>query len=122
MIQEHIDLILFVSGTLTASMLSLFLAPRAALKAFNGLEVDDEVALFFARSSGLPVGLMGVLLLWAGFEPALRVPIVAVALIGKALFVASILTTFREHARRYRLTLVVDSACVLVFAAYLLGA
>lgn len=121
MLADHIHVALFVTGTVTASMLLQFLAPRPVLKSFFGLEVSDEVTLFFARTQALPVALMGVLLIWAGLEPAMRTPVLVVALLGKAAFVAAILSKFRDFARGYLLTAVFDSVCVVLYAAYLLG-
>jgi hypothetical protein len=120
MIAEHIDLILFVTGAFTVTMLFQVFAPAQALKAFGGLEVSDGTALFFARSAALPIGLFGVLLIWAGTDPAIRTPIIATAAVGKAGFVAMLISQ-PGHARGFALTIAFDTLCVLVYAAYLLG-
>ncbi len=122
MLTESIHWVLFVTGAITASMLLQFLAPRPILSSFFGLDVEDEVTLFFARTAALPVALMGVLLVWAGFEPALRTPVMVVVLAGKAAFVASILVDWSTLGRGYGLTVAFDSICVALYAAYLIGA
>lgn len=123
MIQDHIEIILYVTGAVTGSMWLQFLAPQAILRSFNGLEVSDPLALFFARVSGLVIGLLGVLLIWAGINPALRVPVVTICMLGKAVFVATALSRFgdRDFARGHLLTVIFDSVCVLLYLAFLLG-
>ena len=121
MIHSHIEIILYITGAATASMLLQFVAPRQALQAFGKLDVSDPVALFLARGAGLGIGILGILLIWAAVEPALRVPVMTMAAIGKAAFVATILVRFKDFTQGFLLTVVFDSACVLVYIAYLLG-
>ena len=91
MIHDNIQIILYVTGTITASMLLQFVAPARMLKVGNQLEVSDPVALFFARAAGLAVGLQGALLIWAAVDPALRIPVVTVVAIGKSGFIGTVL-------------------------------
>ncbi len=119
MIAAYIEPILYVTGALTASMLLQFAAPGPVLRAFNGLEVHDDVALFFARASALPIALFGVLLIWAAIDPAIRTPVMVVVAIGKAGFVGVILTRIKDFAGGYLLTAVFDSLCVVTYGAYL---
>jgi hypothetical protein len=120
-IHSHIEIILYITGAATASMLLQFVAPRPALQAFGKLDVSDPVALFFARGAGLAIGILGILLIWAAVEPALRVPVMTMAAIGKSAFVATILVRFKDFTQGFLLTVIFDSACVLVYIAYLLG-
>ena len=91
MIHDNIQIILYVTGTITASMLLQFVAPARMLKVGNQLEVSDPVALFFARAAGLAIGLQGALLIWAAADPALRIPVVTVVAIGKTGFIGTVL-------------------------------
>ncbi len=122
MIQSYIVPILWVTGAITASMALQFVAPRPILRIFTGLDVDDEVTLFYARAAGLMISLYGVLLIWAASDPAIRTAVLTATAIGKAGFVGLILTRIRGFARGYTIVVVFDTACVAVFVAYLLGA
>jgi hypothetical protein len=121
MIHDNIQIILYVTGTITASMLLQFVAPARMLKVGNQLEVSDPVALFFARAAGLAIGLQGALLIWAAVDPALRIPVVTVVAIGKTGFIGTVLLQSKSISKGYVLTMVFDTACVLAYVAFLLG-
>lgn len=121
MIHDNIQIILYVTGTITASMLLQFVAPARMLKVGNQLQVSDPIALFFARAAGLAIGLHGALLIWAAVDPALRIPVIAVVAIGKIGFIATVLLQPKSISKGYVLTVVFDTACVLTYVAFLLG-
>lgn len=114
--------VLVVTGLATASLLFQFLSPRTALKLFNGLDVGDELTLFFARAAGLAVTSLGLLLVWAAFVPALRLPVLLIAVLGKSLFVVTIIRHWNLVGKGFALTAVFDSLCVVLYSAYLLSA
>lgn len=120
MLASHIDVVLYVTGAITAASLVQCFAPKASLRAF-AIEVSDEATLFFARSTGLAIGLIGALLVWAGAAPPLRTPVVTAALVGKAVFVATLLSMRPGFRRRFLGPLLFDAACIMLYAAYLLG-
>lgn len=121
MITAYIDTILLVVGLTTASLLVQAIAPRYALRAFFGKDVEDPFSLFLARSGGLPIATIGGLLIWASFNEVIRDPILITALISKAVFLAFILINWRVTGKGYALTIVVDSVAVVLFTLYLLG-
>ena len=121
MIQDNIGLVLYITGAITASMLLQFLTPARVLRVGNQLEVSDPVALFFARTAGLAIGLQGALLIWAATDPALRIPVVAVVAIGKAGFIGTVLLQPKSISKGYVLTVAFDTACVLTYLAFLFG-
>jgi hypothetical protein len=121
MITIHIDLILLVIGLATSSLVIQALIPKFALKAFYGKEINDEFALFLARAGGLPIAIIGGLLVWASFEETIRVPVIVAALIGKALFLMFIVLNWRVTGKGYALTSIVDAISVVVLSLYLAG-
>jgi hypothetical protein len=121
MIAEHISLILYVLGGATSLMLLQFLAPRSYLRIFHKLTVEEPHALFFARHWGLVIGLFGVLLIWAGHDPAIRTPIVATAALGKAALVVMILANRKSFTRGYLHVAAFDAVCSVIFVLYLAG-
>ena len=121
MIQSNIQIILYITGGITASVFLQFLAPALYLRTMNKVSVEGPIGLFFARAWALPVAAIGVLLIWAGIEPALRVPVILVAAVAKALFVATIFANRKAVGSGYNLTAIFDTVCVLLYAGYLLG-
>ena len=126
MIESNIGIILYVTGAATASMLLQFAAPRLFVQNFNKVELRDPDALFFARGAGLAIGMLGILLIWAAGNPALRVPVMTVAIIGKSAFIAMIISRYidtgsSEFAKGFLPTVAFDSSCVLIYLVYLLG-
>ena len=121
MITQYIDLILLITGIATASLFLQAFAPKYALSSFYGKDVNDEYALFLARAGGLPIAMIGVLLIWASFNEAIRDPIVAAAIVGKSIFLAFIAAYWRITGKGYALTIAVDTIAVALYVAYLLG-
>lgn len=122
MIASHIEWILIITGLATASLLLQFLAPAWAVRALNGLEVSDARELFFARIAGLAIGSIGLLLLWAAWDPALRSAVLSVALLGKLGFVAVIAARPAALGSGFYLSAGFDAVAIALYAAYLLGA
>ena len=83
--------------------------------------MEDPRELFFARNWAWTVSLIGVLLVLAAADPTIRVPIVAVAAIGKAVFVGTLIQNFATFTRGYLSVIAIDSVCVVLYALYLLG-
>ena len=82
MIGAHIEVILIVTGALTAVALLQFIAPLPMPRLIYGEAPVDEVSLFLARHWGLLIFLIGVLLIYAAFHPDLRAsatPLAAIA-------------------------------------------
>jgi hypothetical protein len=85
-VDSSISVICYVTGAITASSFLHFLAPQRALKLLNKIDLDDEGGLFFVRHWGLVVTMLGCLIMWAGYDPAIRVPVLVAATIGKTAF------------------------------------
>src|SRR5262245_26173888 len=83
MIGAHIEIILVVTGALTTVALLQFIAPLPMLRLIYGEAPKDEVTLFLARHWGLLIFLVGALLIYAAFHPALRAPAMLLAAIEK---------------------------------------
>lgn len=121
MLAEYIDLILYITGGITMSMFLQFLAPRTCLRLFNKLEFEDERAIFFIRHWSLGVCLFGILLVWAGYDPSIRTPVLFTACIGKGSFVIMILMHIKSFTRTFTHVAIFDSLCTLLFLSYLVG-
>lgn len=121
MIGAHIDIILIVTGALTAVALLQFIAPVPMLRMIYGDAPTDEISLALARHWGLLIFLIGVLLIYAAFHPAVRNPATLLAALEKiALGVGVFGTSLRKHPVA-ALIAAGDSLIALVYVLYLGG-
>lgn len=121
MIAEHFDLILKISGVLTAGMVALFFFPEFVLKKAFSIEMNGNPALLFVRHWGILVFCFGLLLFWSASHPELKVPIVVAAIVEKLLLCICI---FLSPLRTKPIALIIaggDALLALVYGAYLLG-
>lgn len=120
---EHFAVVLWVTGAFTATPILQFVAPRQVLARLYQIELTDEAGLFFARHWGLLAAAFGGLLMFAAGHPAVRAPIVAAALVEKAGIVATFAAMHRRpFARGLRLVAAFDTACVIIYAIWLVTA
>ena len=120
MITGSIGIWFFVFGGLTTMLSLQFLFPNWYSRSFNKIEAGDDPALFYARQAGLAIAVQGVLMIWAGFDPALRLPTAVLAGTGKAVFVVTVLLYLRKFPGLL-ISAVVDSLAVVVLTLFLLG-
>jgi len=114
--------ILLVGGLLTLTMIYAALAPEAALRSTFGESLAGPVAAIVVRSWGALVALVGAMLVYAAFRPAVRPLVLVVAGVSKLVYVVLVLTSgFPFLAHPVRVSMVVDSLLVLLFAACLAG-
>lgn len=121
MILQYIDTVLLVIGLITSSLILQAFAPQFALSAFYGKPVEDQYTLFLARSAGIPIAMIGMLLVWASFDEIVRTPIVVAAVIGKGLFLATIFSNWQVTGKGYAFTVVVDGLSIMLLSLYLLS-
>lgn len=113
---------MLVSGALTCTMIYVALAPQAALRTSFGSSLEGPVAEIVVRNWGALIALVGLMLIYGAFvEPARRL-VLAVAVLSKTTFITLVLVYGRELlAHQVRTAVVLDTLCVVVFGAYLLG-
>jgi hypothetical protein len=120
-IVRHIKSIMLVSGLLTCTMLYAAVAPRSALASTFGSTLEGPVAEIVVRNWGALIGLIGIMLIYGAFHPPARALVLSIAGISKLAFVALVLVYGREYlAAQAGPAVVIDSICVLIFAAYLI--
>ena len=121
MIGAHIDLILIVTGAVTAIALLQFIAPAPVLRTIFGKAPADQVGLAVARHWGLLTFLVGVLLVYAAFHPSVRAPVMVVAVIEKAALGLGVFgTSLRSHPAAAAAA-AGDSLIALIYVLYLAG-
>src|SRR5215510_9552074 len=98
MLAAHIELILLITGLVTAGLLVVFVAPAPVMKMLFGQAPSDAPGLLIARHWGLLVGLVGALLIYAAYHPEVRVPTLIVAIAEKVVLVLGLLASpFRRR-------------------------
>jgi hypothetical protein len=121
MIGTHIELILIVTGALTATALLQFIAPAPVLRMIYGEAPSDEVGLAVARHWGLLIFLIGALLIYAAFHSSVRGPVMVVAVIEKVALALGIFGTSLRSRPAAALAAAGDSLIALVYVLYLAG-
>ena len=120
MLVEHFAAVLWITGALTATPIVQFAAPRLVLARMYRIELTDEAGLFIARHWGLLAASVGGLLMFAAAHPELRPAVVTAALVEKVgMVVAFALVRRQPFARGLRMVAAVDSACVVLYVAWL---
>ncbi len=122
MITQHISTVLWITGAVTMlPLLQLFL-PATFLKIFNQTGIRDDVGMMFARHWGALVFVLGGLLVYAASHPEIRGPVIAAALIEKAVLVLLILANVRKpFGKGFVVTALFDGACCVIYGLYLAG-
>jgi hypothetical protein len=121
MIGAHIEIILIVTGALTAGALLHFIAPIPTMRMIYGEAPTSDVGVFLARHWGLLIFLIGVLLIYAAFHPGVREPATLLAANEKvALGVGVFGTALRKRPVAAAIASG-DSVIALVYGLYLLG-
>ena len=119
MIANHIQLILIVTGAFTAIAFGQFVAPAKLLRLIYGETQADAASVMLARHWGLLVGCVGLLLIYAAFEPAVRVHFMIFAVIEKVAFGALILGSNLRRQSPAAAIAVGDLLISLIYVAYL---
>ena len=121
MIGGHIELILIVTGAITAMALAQFIAPASVLRMIYGEAPSDEVGLAVARHWGLLTFLVGALLVYAAFHSSVRGPAMVIAVIEKAaLGLGVFATSLRTHSAAAAVA-AGDSLIAIIYVLYLAG-
>jgi hypothetical protein len=121
-IVANIKWILLVSGALTCTMVYAAIAPAAAARSTFGESLDGPVADVVVRNWGALIALVGAMMLYAAFNPAVRPMVVTVAGISKLVFIGLVLMQgTRFLGNQAGVAVVVDLLIVCLFVAYLIG-
>lgn len=112
--------IMLLSGALTFTMVYATLSPEAALLSAFGESLQGPVANIVVRNWGALIALVGAMLIYGAFRPAVRPLVLSVAGLSKVVFITLVLTSGRQFlGHQVGVSVVVDSVMVLLFAAYL---
>ena len=120
-IATHIEIILIITGAVTATMLSQFFAPLSVLRLVYGEAPLDAVSVALARHWGLLIFCVGALLVYAAYVPPLRAPIMVVAVLEKVGLGVCVLGTSLRRRGMAAVLAGGDLLMALVYVLYLAG-
>jgi hypothetical protein len=120
-INTNIKWIMVISGVLTSTMVYAALAPEAALQSNFGETLDEPLAKIIVRNWGALIAMVGGMLIYGAFKPAVRGLALFVAGVSKVIFIALVLSEGNRYlSEQVGIAVAVDSVMVLLFLAYAL--
>lgn len=121
MLGPYLHIILWITGGITALMIFQFLVPKWYLKNILNVEVTEEPGRFFTGHWGVMVFCLGVLLIWAGFDEALRKPVMLMAAIEKAVLVIWVIKDRKKpYTKKMIPAAIFDTLCVSIYSTFLI--
>jgi hypothetical protein len=121
MINAHIETILLCTGLATALTIVQCVAPRRTLRFLFGLETPQPVTLLVAGHWGLLLFLMGALLVYAAFQPSVRVPSMVIATVEKVFFAALVFFGDIPRTVRVMALALIDTGIAVLYLMCLAG-
>jgi hypothetical protein len=121
MLAAHIELILVLTGLMTAGALGLFLWPITMMRILFGQAPCDALSVLIARHWGLLVCLVGALLIYAAYHAEVRIPTLLVAVAEKAAFALGVLVSPLRHRPTALVLALADASMTAVYLIYLTG-
>jgi hypothetical protein len=114
---KFVKWLLIVSGVLTLTMVYAAIAPEAAVRSTFGESLEGPLAEIIVRNWGALIALIGAMLIYAAYEPAVRPLVLTVAGVSKLFFITLVLTRGRQYlGQQAGLAIAVDSVMVILFA------
>jgi hypothetical protein len=120
-IETKMKWLMVVAGALTCTMVYAAIAPRAALQSTFGETLDGPLAELIVRNWAILITLVGAMLIYGAFNPAVRPLALAVALVSKLAFVALVLANGERYlGNQAGIAIAIDFLWVVLFAWYLI--
>ena len=119
-IRARIKSIMLVSGVLTCSGFYALVAPQAAVAGTYGAALEGSIADVIVRNWGAIIGMVGLMLVYGAYRPAVRPLVLTAAACSKLVFISLVLAHgSRFLAEPVRVSLAVDLLMVGLFVAWL---
>jgi len=118
----HVRWIMLVAGLLTFTMVYAAFAPQAALQKTFGATLEGPLAEIIVRNWGALIALIGVMLIYGAYRPAVRALVLVIAGLSKIVFIALVLAFGREHLTQpLVVSIAVDAVMVVLFIGCLVS-
>jgi hypothetical protein len=122
MLAPSITWILVGSGALTAAGgLAALLFPEPLLRVTFQIESADGATVFFVRHWGVLIVVIGALIVYVGYVPAARTPILTAAAIEKLAFGGLTFFGRVKHSPMLAAGALMDGVFAILYVTYLAG-
>ena len=118
-IVRHIKWLMLLSGLLTCTMIYAVFAPQAALESTFGASFSSPLADVVVRSWGILITLIGVMLIYAAFNPHSRNLVAAIAATSKISYAALVVIFGKQYLSTAGWVIGFDSVVAIVLFIYL---
>ena len=120
---ENIQTILLVSGYITASIGIFFFKPELGLNVFFKQQTPDALLVFVFRHWTILVGIFGILLVIAAYNPVIRTHVMVAAAVEKTMIAYLVFSNLKKtsFAKWSLPAALFDSVCVFCYVAYLIA-
>ena len=121
-ITDNISTILYIVGPITGVVTFQFFFPAFYANKVLNIELKDDAAKFYFAHWGILVCALAIFMVLAATNEALRIPVIAVTLMEKALLVFWVIKDIKKpYTKKLLPAAVFDGIVCVVFTAYLLG-
>ena len=120
-VTNNIQWVMLIAGITTATMLLALIAPSTTLNMMFGDDLTGPLAQIVVRNWGLLIGVVGLMLIYAAFQPTLRRFVIVVAIVTKLAFISLILIYGQAYLAKALASIVFDAAIIILFALYLMS-
>ncbi len=118
----YVRWIMLVAGLLTITIVYAAVAPQAAMQKTFGETLEGPLAEIIVRNWGALIALIGVMLIYGAYQPAVRELVLVIAGLSKIVFIALVLLYGREYlTQALVISIAVDAIMVLLFAGCLIN-
>ena len=121
-IVDKIKWIMLVAGVLTCTMIYAAIAPQAALRGTFGETLQGPLADIVVRNWGVLITLVGAMLIYGAYRPAVRPLVLVVAGLSKLVFIVLVLAQGSRYlGQQAGIAIAIDAVWVVLFALYLMA-
>lgn len=107
-----------IAGCLTCSMIYTFINPQASLQSMFGETLTGPTANVVVRNWAVLITLIGVMLIYGAFVPAVRNFVLVIATIHKSIFVGLVIVSGYGLSGQIWGAIAADAAMVVIFLIY----
>ena len=113
--------VMLIAGLLTCTMFMGLISPEASVKSNFGDELEGSAFEIIVRNWAALIGLMGIMLIYGAFVPAVRRFALVMAGISKVIFIILVLSSGESYMKfGAGLAVIIDSVMIVLFIVYLL--
>jgi hypothetical protein len=121
MSETYIRWLLIITGVFTAASVGVFLQPVKQVAIIYGENLTGTAVTMLVRHWGLLITGTGVLIIFAAFNPPLRIPMMVLGVVEKIVLAGSILATPLRKRPIPGAIAALDLLIALLYILYMIG-